>query len=260
MAEKKNNAKNVNATKLAELHASVHKHDVKITIGENTTTIPAREWRDKIESAEAMLMPEKLTNSVATAISTYGLARQGDELTETNSNESHFGFTMVPVAVVNEITLIFNYIDKMIFFSSTNGDNEKFNIKNIIKSLVGDEENCIVHVKDMESLNWLFKRVQFFCSDLIKDQGYNDIPEFYDVMLLGKGGVKYWIVPANYVTAIFNTTDDIIIEDDGLKITFEKRIPAAGEIFYEDDEYSVVSVHDAIKNIMTDYFYNLSEN
>jgi hypothetical protein len=263
MAEKKNNAKkNVNNTtdKLAELRARVHKHDVKLIIGEKTTIIPAREWHNKIESAEAMLLPEKFSDSVATAISAYWLARQADKLTEQYGvNESHFGFTMRPIAVVNEITAIFNCIDKLVFFSATNGDNEKFNTKNLIKSLVGDEENCIVHIQDMEILNWLFKRVEFFCSDLLKDQGYNNIPEFYCATLLGKGGIKDWMVPANYVAATFNTTDDIIvIGDDGLCITFEKASPTVGEIFYNNDDYCLASVHDAIKNIMTDYFYNLS--
>lgn len=262
MAKKNNAKKNVNTTDmLTELSARVHKHDVKLIIDEKTTIIPAREWRKKLESAEAMLMPEKLNNTVATAISNYWLAQQGDELTEHNVYESHFGFTMRHIGVINEITAIFNCIDKLVFFSATNGDNEKFNIKNIIKSLVGDESNCIVHVQDMEILNWLFKRVSFFCLDLLRDQGYNNIPEFYDVTILGKGGVKDWLVPANYVAAVFDTTaENIIIEDDGLRIGFSKSMATEREIFYEDDEYSVVSVHDAIKNLMTDYFYNMSEN
>ena len=254
---------NTNAgSKIAELKKRQHQHDIKII--KTGKIITAEEWADIIESVRAHLTPKKFNITTATAISAFWAAFAADKMTEQYgaSYESHFGFTTRPIAVIDELSEIFNNIDNMTFFAATNGDNEKFNITNIVKGLVGDEENCVVSVKDIEKLNWLFKRVEFFTTDIIRDQGYDIIPKFYDVIALGKVGIKNWLVPAEHIAAVFNTTDDnIIIEDDGLQILFQKAIPTTDEICYESDSYSVVSVHDAIKNIMTDYFLNyLSEN
>lgn len=255
----KNNT-NAGSSKIAELKKRQHQHDVKII--KTGKTITAEEWANIIEVG-ANLTPKKFNITIATAIAAFWAAFAADKMTEQYgaSHESHFGFTTRPIAVIDEITEIFNNIDNMTFFAATNGDNEKFNIKNIVKGLVGDEENCVVSVKDIESLNWLFRRVEFFATDIIRDQGYDIIPKFYEAIALGEVGIKGWLVPAEDIVFTFKTTDDIIIEDDGLQILFQKAIPTTDEICYESDSYSVVSVHDAIKNIMTDYFLNhLSEN
>lgn len=252
MAKKNNNAKKANNIK-----------HVKLIVGEKITAISAKEWYNKIESAEAKLFPEKFSNSTAAAVSSYKLAVIADLYTQkyASFNEAHFGFTVRPTVIVNKIKEIYDIIDNMIFFAATNGDNEKFDCSKLIKALIGDETNCLVSVQDMETLNWMFKRIQFFCMDLIRNNGYNSIPEFFQVEMLDVDNIKSWFVPAEYVKAFFNSDNGIIIvEDDGLKIRFSKGAPTTEQLCFESDEYSVASVHDAIKNIMTDYFYNLSEN
>lgn len=256
MAQNNTNAR----SKIDELRNRVHKHDVHIEIGGSEKSIlTSKEWNELITSVEARLMPEKLNNAVATATSAYWLGRNGDKLTEQydTDNEAHFGFTTKALSVITVIKDIFDKIDETTFFCATNGDSQKFNFSGLIKSLIGNEVDCLVSVSDMESLNWLFKRLQFFCIDLLSDKGYKSAPEFYSVELLGGDfEIKKWIVPAAYVAAVFNTTENIIIEDDGIKISFNKTAPTVGEIFCESDDYCLTSVHDAIKSIMTDYFYN----
>jgi len=261
MASKKNNAKkNVNnANKLAELKRRLHQHDVIIMIGDNDKRIaPAKVWSTLIESSVAQQQPEKLNLTVATATSAFWLAKAGDKLTEQygTSHESHFGFTMRTVSEMNELKDIFSGIDYITMFSATNGECEKIDIKNIIKSFIGDDINCLVSVLDMEILNWIFKSVQFFCSDLLNDQGYTTPPQFYQVELLGEEIVRSWLVTSKDVETLFTTDNSVLIEDDGVKILLSKAAPTVEEIFYENDNYSVVSVHNAIKNIMTDYFCN----
>lgn len=267
MTEKNNDAKknNVNTTdKLAELKRRQRQHDVTISIDGETKTIKEKEWLSMFESADAKLFPKKISDSVTAAISAYWFAQIADVYTKQygSSNEAHFGFTMRPIAIVSEIKEIYDVIDNMIFFAATNGDNEKFDCSRLIKALIGDEMNCLVSVQDMETLNWMFKRLQFFCADLIRDNGYNSIPEYYQVEMLGEVGVKSWFVPAEYVKSFFESDDAevIIVEDDGLKICFSKGAPTTEQISCESDEYSVVSIHDAFKRIMIDYFYSMSEN
>jgi len=264
MADKKNNAKkNVNTTtdKLAELRARVHKHDVKINIGEKTITIPAMEWCNKIESAEAKLFPEKFSDSVAAAISSYRLSMTAMYYTKQANNESHFGVTIRPTAIIDKIKEIFNTIDNITFFAATYGDNEKFDWSKLARSLVGDEINCVVSAKDMDALDWMFTRLQFFCADIIRDQiGRKTVPEFYQVEMLDVDNVKSWFVPAEYVKAFFDDdAETIIIEDDGVRIRFSKTAPTTEQLRFESDDYCLTSIYDSIKNIMTDYFYNLSE-
>ena len=260
MAEKKSIAKNVNTDKLAELRARVHKHDVKLIINGNITTIPAREWYDKIESTEAKLFPKKFSNSVAAAISSYRLSMTAMLYTNQANNESHFGVTIRPTIIIDKIKEIFNTIDNITFFAATNGDNEKFDWSKLTRSLVGDEINCVVSVKDIDALDWMFVRLQFFCADIIRDQiGCKTVPEFYKVEMIDVDDIKSWFVPAEYVKAFFDSDGEtIFIEDDGVKILFSKAAPTTEQLCFESDEYSVASVYDAIKNIMTDYFYNLS--
>ena len=246
--------------KNASRRTNNHQHDVTIeTSAGNKKTISNKEWWSLLEKPEAKLLPKKLNNTVATATSAFWLAKVGDKLTEQNGRTSHFGFTTRPIAAIDEITKIFNSIDNMIFFAATNGECDNFNFNIDITHI---DDNCLVSVSDIKKLNWMFKRVEFFCTDLIKGCQENRIPEFYNVELLGKAGIRNWVVPAAHVATVFNiSTTNILIEDDGIEILFSKAAPAAEEIFWKSDKYLVVSVYDAIKNIMTDYYFNhLSEN
>lgn len=255
MAEKKNNATS-KTSKIDELKARVHEHDVTIETSAGKKTITSKEWYSILTDNDAIKTPPKFNRATAIAISSYAAAAEGEKLSRQygTKRESHFGFTYRTNEDIYRIQEMFLLISTEILAISARFD--IINLPKLVKALVGNDE-AIVETESMEKLNWMFKNVQFICTDIIRDNGFDSIPKFYTVTAEKNGDTKNWLVTAEYISKVFGGDDIITITDDGMNIKFTPvALPVVAEIYYEDDEYCLVSFYDAIKNIVTDYFEN----
>ena len=245
-------------TKLDELKARQHRHDVTIKTSAETRVISSKEWHGILTNEGANEKPPEFTRTGAISVSSYIAAAEGEKLTRQyrTNRASHFGFGFRTISDISKIEEMFKAIDKLTFVAATNGECEAINMEALPQGLVGnDAEEVSVDVETLERLNWMFSRVQFLCGDML-GTGFV-MPKFYSVSAEKNGIVLgHWLVTAKYVNEVFGTVDDnITISDDGMVIRFSTAVPTTGEICSEDDEFCLTSFYDAIKNLVTDMRY-----
>lgn len=256
MTEKKKNATN----KLDEIKARVHEHDVIIETSVDKKVISSKEWYSILTNDGAVQKPPKFNLTTASSISSYAAATEGERLSRQygTKHESHFGFTYRTTDDISRIKEMFLKIDNVILVAATRCD--IVNLPTLVKALVGNNTDAVVETESMEKLNWMFKNVQFFCTDILRDNGFNSILKFYDVTAEKNGIIidNDWIITADYVSKVFGD-GNITITDDGMSIKFTPIIvPDVGKIYIEDNKYCLVSFYDAIKNLVTDMYYKES--
>lgn len=260
--------KNTNASKIAELKARVHKHDVHITSAAGDKVISSKEWYSILTNDAATKKPPEFNPTAAMAISSYAAAAEGERLSRQygTERESHFGFTYRPMEDITRMKELFETIDNIVFATATYCECDTIDLSTLVKSLVGNDVDVVVETETINKLNWMFKRVQFLCSDMLRDNGYDYIPKFFSVtakkndIIIGN-----WLVTAD-ISKVFGDDNDITITDgryititdDGMVIKFTPTVPTVGEIYKDDDDYCLVSFYDAIKNLVTEMYYEES--
>lgn len=266
MTEKKITDATATATKnskLAELKARVHKHDITIKTSDGEKKVISRkEWCNILTDKGAVQKPPVFSLAVVTAISAYAAASEGEKLSRQygTEHEAHFGFTHRSAEDIRRIKEMFEIIDHLTFATATYCECDTVDLSALVKALVGNDVDVVVESESMEKLNWMFKRVQFLCSDILRDNGFDNIPKFYSVNAEKNGIIlENWLVTADYVSKVFGGGEDITITDDGMTIRFTPIvIPAVAEIYEENDNYCLVSFYDAVKNLVTEMYYKES--
>jgi hypothetical protein len=155
---------------------------------------------------------------------------------------------------------VFEIIDHLTFATATYCECDTVDLTKLVKALVGNETDAVVESEGMEKLNWMFKRVQFLCADILSDNGFSNIPKFYSVNAEKNGIIlEDWLVTSDYVFKVFGGDSAITITDDGMNIKFTPVVvPAISEIYSENDNYCLVSFYDAVKNLVTNMCYEES--
>ena len=246
------------ATTREDLQKRIHKHDVKISYKNETSTIRHFDFVMKLGLAiEELPVFEKDTLEV---LETLYRAETAEETTRHYGTdaEEHFGYTTMESDDVEWVKINFNEFPNLIFCTATQCHNEAFDFNKLVVS--SDGTNCVLNVEELEELHTMFVNVIGFCRDFLEDRHIN-MPHYFYAYSTHYNDGNMWIVPAKEIGYVLG--DDVVkqdyfeIEDDGFTISFEKislSLFEHEEFLQESDKYKLVHFSEAIRRIMIDYF------
>ena len=252
------------ATTKEQLLERIHRHDVKVSYKDTTSTIRHFDFTMKLGLAiEELPVFEKDTLEVLEALYRAEILEKETRHYGTD-NEEHFGYTTRDSGDIEWVQINFNELPSLIFATATQCRNEAFDFNKLIVST--DGTNCVLNVEMLEELHNMFQCVIGFCTDFLDDRHINAAHYFY-VYPKNVADGKMWIVSAKEISYVLG--DDIVkqdyfeIEDDGLTLAFDKislSLFERDEFIKDNDEYKLVHFSEAIRRIMIDYFVPDKDN
>ena len=252
------------ATTREDLQKRIHKHDVKVSYENTTSTIRHFDFTMKLGLAiEELPVFEKDTLEVLETL--YRAETLEEETRHYGTDaEEHFGYTAKELDDIEWLEINFNEIPNLIFATATQCHNETFDFNKLVVST--DGTNCVLNVELLEELHTMFVNVIGFCRDFLDDR-HISMPHYFYVYPKNNADGKMWIVSAKEICYVLG--DDIVkqdyfeIEDDGLTLSFDKislSLFERDEFIKDNDEYKLVHFSEAIRRIMIDYFIPDKDN
>jgi hypothetical protein len=238
----------------------IHKHDIKVKVRDQTTTIISHADFEKKLDMMTDKLPKLKTDTFEILEALYR-AEEFEEVTRHYGTdaEEHFGFTVREYDdTIEWVQINFEYIPNIIFCAATRCRNETIDFDKMIVYKDSSKNFCVLNVEMLEELHNLFVDVMGYCRDVLNDHHINDTRFFY--VYSNDDDLKTWIVPARDIEVLcegLSKQSSFEIEDDGFTLSFE-TIPLAflekEEFIKESDRCKLMHLSEAIRRIMIDYF------
>lgn len=254
------------ATIKEQLLERIHKHDVKVSYENTTSTIRKSDFMMKLGlTIEELPVFEKDTLEVLETLYRAEILEEETRHYGTDAEE-HFGYTAKELDDIEWIEINFNEIPNLIFCTATAMQcrNEAFDFNKLVVSTDGNV--AVLNVELLEELHTMFVNVLYFCRDFLEDR-HISMPHYFYVYPKNNADVKMWIASAKEISYVLG--DDIVkqdyfeIEDDGLTLSFDKislSLFERDEFIKDNDKYKLVHFSEAIRRIMIDYFIPDKDN